>query len=147
MTALRILETIHGHLGILAAVALLHPAITLRRGKPLSRGRWWSVVLATATTVAVFATGLWIYDDYREHVRRPLFAESPTVGFLFETKEHIAWAVLSLALAAGAAALLAPRQAPSIRKAAALLYATAAVICFLTAGLGTYVAAVRGFPQ
>lgn len=147
MTLLRILETIHGHFGVLAAVALLHPAILLRRGRALTRGLWWSVVLTTGLTVVAFATGLLIYEGYRTEVKRPLFLSAPTVGYLFETKEHVAWAVLTLALGAGVAALAAPRSARRLRMAAAFVYAVAAVICFLTVGLGTYVAAVAGFPQ
>ena len=147
MTLLRILESIHGHLGVLAGVALLHPAILLRRGRALTRGLWWSVVLTTGLVVLAFASGLFIYEDYRAQVKRPLFLDSPTVGYLFETKEHVAWAVMCLALGAGVAALVAPRSARGARRAAALVYAVAAVICFLTVGLGTYVAAVAGFPQ
>lgn len=147
MTLLRILETIHGHFGVLAAVALLHPAILLRRGRALTRGLWWSVVLTTGLTVVAFGSGLLIYEGYRTEVKRPLFLSEPTVGYLFETKEHVAWAVLSLALGAGVAALAAPRSARRLRMAAALVYAVAAVICFVTVGLGTYVAAVAGFPQ
>ena len=147
MTVLRILESIHGHLGVLAAVALLHPAILLRNGRALSRGLWWSVVLTTGLVVAAFATGLFIYEDYRAEVKRPLFLQNPTVGYLFETKEHVAWAVICLALGAGVAALVAPRSARGARRAAALVYAVAAILSLVTAGLGTYVAAVAGFPQ
>ena len=147
MTLLRILETVHGHLGILAAVALLHPAILLRNGRALTRGMWWSVVLTTAVTVLAFGTGIALYDDYRAVVRRELFAADPTAGLLFETKEHIVWAVLVLTLGAGAAALLAPKPDRHMRKAAAIVYAVAAAICLVAAGLGTYVAAVRSFPS
>lgn len=147
MTALRILETVHGHLGILAAVALAHPAILLWRGRALTRGLWWSVVLTTGLTVLAFGTGLLIYEDYRTEVKRGLFLESPVVGYLFETKEHVAWAVLVLALGAGFAALVAPRRARRVRRAAAIAYVVAAVVCLVTVGLGTYVAAVAGFPQ
>ena len=91
--------------------------------------------------------GIAIYDDYREVVKRDLFLDAPTAGLLFETKEHIAWAVLVLTLGAGAVAALAPREAKQLRRSAALMYAVAAGICSLTVVLGTYVAAVRGFPM
>jgi len=147
VTLLRVLETVHGHLAILAAIALLHPAIALRAGRPLSRGGRWSVALTTVVTVLAFGTGLFMYGDYREIVRRPLFEEHPGVGMLFETKEHLAWAVLSMALGAGAAAWLAPRRSRSLRRVAAVVYAVAATLALATVAIGTYVAAVGSFPQ
>jgi hypothetical protein len=147
MTLLRLLESVHGHLGILAAVALLHPAILLRKGRALSRGLWWSVVLTTAFVVLAFATGIAIYDDYRELVKPDLFRADPTAGLLFETKEHAAWAVLVLSLGAGVVATLAPKESNQLRQSAALMYAVAFAISAITVALGTYVAAVRGFPM
>ncbi len=123
MTALRIFETVHGHLAILAMIALVHPAILLRRGLPLSRGATWSVALTTAVTVAAFTTGLSIYGRYREVVKPELVATHLGTALLFETKEHLAWAVVSMAVGAGLAALLAPRGAHGVRRAAALAYA------------------------
>ena len=144
---LRIAESVHGHLGVLAAVALMHPAILMRRGLPLSRGARLSVILTTLVTIAAFAMGLSIYEDYRDLVKRELFMRAPDVGYLFETKEHLAWAVLSLALGAGVAALAAPRNKPRLRQAAAAAYAVAAVLCIVVVALGTYVASVASFPQ
>lgn len=146
MTWIRLLETVHGHLGVLAAAALLHPAILMRRGLPLSRGGWWSVALTTTVTCLAFGTGLAIYGDYREVVKPELFREAPEVGLLFETKEHLAWMVLSIALGAGVASLMAPRRAGGVRRAAAALYAVAALLCLAAAALGSWVASVRGFP-
>jgi hypothetical protein len=147
VTALRLLESIHGHLGVLAAIALLHPAILLRKGRPLSRGMKWSVGLTTLLVVAAFSLGLFIYGDYREIVKRPLLLAHYDVGMLFETKEHLAWGVLTLALGAGAAAFAAPREAIRLRQIAAVFYALSAALCLVTAGLGTYIAAVQSFPQ
>lgn len=145
MNLLVFLESIHGHLGVLAAAALLHPAILLRKGKPLSFGKRLSVILSTSFTAAAFALGIAIYEDYRAHVKRDLFRASTEAGFLFETKEHLAYAVLAVAAGACACALLAPRDASALRKLAALLYAVATVLCAIVAGLGTYVASIRSF--
>jgi len=147
MTALRLLESVHGHLGVLAAVALMHPAILLRRGRPLTRGLRWSIGLTTVVTAAAFALGIAIYEDYRAHVKRGLFVADLNAGLLFETKEHLAFATLALAIGAGAAALAAPRKDARLRKTAAALYVAAAVCCCVVAALGTYVASVRSFPQ
>ena len=141
----RLLETIHGHFAVLAAAALLHPAILMRKGKALSfRGRL-SVILTTAMVAGAFITGLVIYGDYRTGVRTGLFHQSVTAGLLFETKEHIAYGVLATSLGACACALLAPRKADKLRRTAALFYGIAAALCLLTVGLGSYVAAVHGF--
>jgi len=143
----RLLESVHGHLGILATVALFHPAILLRKGKVLSRGRKWAVGLSGLLVSAAFGFGLIIYGEYRLAVKREIFARAPDVGLLFETKEHLAYAVLVLSLAATSAAFLAPRERGDLRRAAALLFAAAAFLCAITTGLGTYIAAFQGFPN
>ena len=144
----RVLESVHGHLGVLAAVALMHPAILLRKGLPLSRGARLSVILTTVVTAGAFGLGVGIYEAYREQVKRRLFAAAPDVGYLFETKEHLAWAVICLAFGAGVAALAAPvRGGCRLRQLSAITYAVAAVLCVVVVALGTYVASVRGFPE
>ncbi len=142
---IRVLQSIHGHLGMLAAAALLHPAIVLRRGRPLGyRGRW-AVSLSTAFTLLAYSAGIAIYADYRNLVKRALFHENLHAGMLFETKEHLALAVVCLALGGLVAALVAPPRARALRRAAAITYALAAALCLLTGGLGVYVTSVRGF--
>lgn len=145
MNALALLQSIHGHLGVLAAAALLHPAILLRDGRPLSRGLRWSLGLTAAVTTAAFALGVGIYEDYRALVKRPMFIEDPHAGLLFETKEHLGYAVVVLTLGAALSALMAPRNEPRLRKLAAALFAAAALACLVTVALGTYVASVRSF--
>ncbi|MAQ18372.1 MAG: hypothetical protein CMN30_26685 [Sandaracinus sp.] len=144
---LRLLESVHGHLGILAAVALLHPAWLLRRGRPLSRGMRWSVGLTAAITSAAFALGLSIYEPYRDQVKRRLFAHARDAGWLFETKEHLAFAVIALTLGATVAAFAAPRDDRRLRRWAAGAYAAAALLCFVVVALGTYVASLRTFAE
>lgn len=145
MSPLQLLESIHGHLGVLAAVALLHPAVLLRDGRPLSGGIRWAVGLTAGVTASAFALGLTIYEPYRELVKRPLFVEAPSAGWLFETKEHLAYAVVALTLGAAVSALAAPRRERRLRRLAALLFALAAALCFTVVGLGTYIASVRSF--
>jgi len=147
MTWLRILESVHGHLGVLAAIALIHPAILLRKGRPLSRGMRWSVGLTTMMVALAFGMGLFIYEDYREIVKPVLVLEHYDVGLLFETKEHFAWGVLTSTLGATGAAWVAPRDAKRLRQIAAAFYAVAAVLCLATVALGTYIASVQSFPQ
>ena len=145
MMYMRVLQSIHGHLGMLAAAALIHPAIVLRRGKPLSyRGRW-AVSLSTGFTVLAYSAGIAIYADYRNLVKRALFHENLHAGMLFETKEHLALSVVCLALGGLVAALAAPRRATALRRSAAVIYALAAALCLLTGALGVYVTSVHGF--
>lgn len=141
----RLWESIHGHLGVLAAIALVHPAILLRRGLPLSRGARLSVILSSGLVIGAYSFGIASYGAYRETVKRGLFAIDPRTGLLFETKEHLAYVTLAIAVAALGCALLAPSRAEGTRRLASRLYAAAAGLCIAVVGLGTWVAAVRGF--
>ena len=145
---LRLLESIHGHFGVLAAVALMHPAWLLRRGKPPTRGARWSMGLTVAITAIAFGLGLTIYEPYRTEVKRPLFAADRHAGWLFETKEHLAFAVMALTLGATLAAFAAPRRGDTgrrLRQWAAAAYGVAALLCLTVVALGTYVASIRSF--
>lgn len=144
---LRIFESLHGHLGVLAAASLFHPAVLLRKGQQLSRGSKLAVILATLFAVSAFGGGVFIYEDYRQLVKRNLFRASTQAGFFFETKEHLAYGVVALALGAAVCALLAPKEARHLRKASAAAYFTAAVLATGVCLLGTYVAAIQGFPE
>jgi uncharacterized BrkB/YihY/UPF0761 family membrane protein len=141
----RILESLHGHFAVLAAAALLHPAILMRKGAPLSRGGRWSVALTALSVALAFGSGLTIYKAYVAQVRVPLFLRNDRAGLLFETKEHLAFAVVTIALGAAACAWWAPSEARELRRAAAVAFAAAAALCIATAILGTYVAGVHGF--
>lgn len=143
---LRLLTIVHGHAGVLAAIALLHPAILLRAGRPLTRGTRWSVGLTAFTTAFAYALGIALYPSYRAAVKRELFTANFQAGVLFETKEHLAYAVVTLTIGASLAVFLAPRSASGIRRGAAAVFAVAALLCLATAGLGTYVSAIRSFP-
>lgn len=145
MSWLVLAQSIHGYLAVLSVASLVHPAVLLRRGKPLSRGGVWAVVLAALTTALAYAMGIAIYGAYRQQVKRPLFQESVVAGLGFETKEHLAVLVLAFALGAAVAALSAPRSRGDLRKAAAVLFALAALGGLVTGALGASVAAVRSF--
>jgi hypothetical protein len=147
MTLYRVLEALHGHIGFLASAALLHPAILLRRGQQLSRGSRWSLALTTVFAVIAFSMGLVIYEGYRSSVRRVLFTIDRRAGYFFETKEHLAFAVVTLSVGAAACAFLAPPENRQLRRAAAAAYFSATLLALTTCLLGTYVAAVHTFPE
>lgn len=145
MNGLALAASVHGLLGGLALVAMIHPAILLRDGRPLSRGLRWSLGLTAAVTATAFAMGIGIYEPYRELVKRPLFVADASAGMLFETKEHLAFAVLAIVLGAAACALLAPRGRSDLRKLAAALFAGASALALIVVGLGLYVSSVASF--
>lgn len=145
MNWIRLFEKIHGHLGILATAALIHPALLMRRGKPLSKRTRWSVALSSSLAIAAYAAGLFIYPAYTHQLKRAIFFVNRRAGMLFETKEHLAFSVLCLALGGLVAAQLAPREANGLRRAAAVAYAFAALAGLMVVGIGIYVATVRGF--
>lgn len=147
MNPIRIVEAVHGHVGFLAAAALLHPAILLRRGQQLSRGARYALALSTGFAVTAFSLGIYIYEDYRTHVKQNLFRINMRAGFCFETKEHLAFIVLCLALGAMGCAFAAPKEARGLRRAAAATYLSAALLAITVCILGTYVAAVHTFPE
>ncbi|MBI4954447.1 MAG: hypothetical protein HY908_20650 [Myxococcales bacterium] len=147
MSALALLEGVHGHFGVLAAAVLAHPAIRLRRGAPLSNGARWASSGAGLLVAAAFATGLWIYPRYVALVRPRLFGVSERAALLFETKEHLALMTVATALGAVACVWLARREDRDLRRGAALLFALSSALCLTVVALGTYIASVQTFAR
>jgi hypothetical protein len=143
---LRIEEHVHGHLGWLAAIALVHPAILLRRTR---RRAHLSVGLAAGVVTLVGALGAYMYPDYRDRLRQSMFQHAPALGYLFERKEHLAFGAILLAWA-GAIAYAAATRADGevrepLRKAAHVAFVAAALLAVVTAALGTIIAAYKTF--
>lgn len=145
MTLLRILESVHGYLAMMAVAAVIHPAILLRKGKGLSRRNRWAISFAGVLPAVAFGAGMLIYQDYRVLVRRGLFQASPAAGFLFETKEHLGFAAIVLAAGACVCALVAPKDSSDLRKLSALAFAISFVLLLLVSGMGTWVTALHSF--
>jgi DNA-binding FadR family transcriptional regulator len=142
----RLAEHLHGHLGWLAAASLLHPAIVLRNR---TRRAHLAVFFSTGLVTVAAGIGLWIYAFYRERLKQGIFLQAPSVGFLFERKEHLAFGAVMLAWA-GAAAYLAARRATSgarerLRTVAFHSFCASAALAVVVAILGTVVATYRGF--
>jgi len=147
MDPLRIAEHLHGHLGWLAAVALLHPAILLRNAK---RKAHLSVALAALVVTAVGAIGVAMYTAYRAKLKQSIFQNAPAVGFLFERKEHLAFGAIFLTWAGALVYVAAIRTGDdrallALRKAAWWAFVAAAVLATATAALGTVVAVYKTF--
>jgi hypothetical protein len=143
----RVGEHLHGHLGWLAAIALVHPAILLRRH---DRRAHLSVALAVALATLAGGIGASLYPAYRERLRQPIFAQAPGVGYLFERKEHLAFGAILLAWTGAVAYVAAHRYADTVgrdalRKAAHWAFVASALLGVATALLGTIVASYRTF--
>ncbi len=139
---LRVVEHIHGHAGWLTAVALVHPAIVLRR----NRGGAWAVGLSTALVTAVSAVGVWLYPAYCDQLKQGIFQKAPSIGLLFERKEHLAFAAVAFAWAGAAAYVVAWRTGGTdrtFRTIAHRAFMAAAGIAILAAILGTTVGTYR----
>ena len=141
--ALRVLERIHGHVGWLAALALLHPAILLRRPR---RRAVLAASLATSLATAAGALGVALYPPYRAQLKQRLFVTVPTVGWLFERKEHLAVGAIALAWIGLVAHLVAPRvpggpARDAVARLAFHAYALGAAMALVTAILGLVVSA------
>lgn len=146
MDPLRSFERIHGHLGWLVAIALVHPAVLLRRTK---RKAHLSVALAVAMVTAVFVIGVGIYGDYRDKLRQQIFIHSKPIGYLFERKEHLAFGALLLAWAGAVSYAAATRvegeARESLRRASHWAFVAAAILALATASFGIVIAAYKSF--
>jgi hypothetical protein len=143
----RVGEHLHGHIGWLASIALVHPAIFLRRGE---RRAHLSVALAVSMATLAGAIGASLYPAYRERLRQPIFAAAPVMGYLFERKEHLAFGAILLAWVGAIAYAAAFRYADvgtrdALRRAAHWSFVTSALLSVVTALLGTVVASYRTF--
>jgi hypothetical protein len=142
----RLAQHAHGHLGWLAALALAHPAILLRRSQ---RRAHLSVGLAVALVTLAGTVGVALYGEYREKLRQPIFAQAPSIGYLFERKEHLAFGAVLFAWAGGAAYAAATRAdgdtRSALRRAAHWAFVAAATFALAAAILGTIVAAYKTF--
>ena len=142
----RLLEHIHGHIGWLAAIALIHPAIVLRRTK---RKAHWAVGLATGVVTLAGGLGAYIYGDYRDKLRQSIFQHAKWVGYLFERKEHLAFGAFGLAwagcLAYVAATWLEGDARERLRRASHWAFVAAAILTVVTAAFGTVIATYKTF--
>jgi hypothetical protein len=143
---LRAIEHVHGHLGWLGAVALVHPAIVLRNRE---RRAHLAVALSTTLVTVAAAMGVCLYGTYREKLRQGIFQTSPFVGLLFERKEHLALGAVLFAWAGAVAYVAAARATPAtsslLRRIAFRAYCAAAALAVVVASLGTVVAIHRTF--
>lgn len=146
LDAVRMIEHVHGHLGWLAAAVLVHPAVVLR---DRTRRAHVAVGLATALVTTASAIGAWLYVSYTERLKHGIFVSAPSIGLLFERKEHLAFGAVVLAWAGAAAYYAAPRATDAtralLRTIAFRAFVAAAALALVVAVLGTIVGVYRSF--
>lgn len=127
-------------MGWLAVLALVHPAVLLARPR---RRAVLAVVLATGLVTFVGALGTVLYPPYRNTLKQRLFVQSPSIGWLFERKEHLAVGAIALAWV-GCVAHLSVSWFPDpardrVARAAHVSFVLAAMLATATAVLGVIV--------
>lgn len=146
LDTLRSIEHVHGHLGWLAAASLAHPAVVLRDRK---RRAHLAVVLSTSLVTVASGIGIWLYLAYTQRLKQGIFQTAPSIGLLFERKEHLAFGALLLAWAGAAAYFAAPRASDALRTTLRTIafrtFVAAAALSLVVAVLGTIVGVVRSF--
>ena len=144
--ALRALAHVHGHVGWLAAAALVHPAVVLRRPE---RRAHFAVASATALVTLAAGLGAWLYPTYRATLRARVFLVARALGLAVERNEHLAFGAVLLAWAGAAAYAAAPRAPAALRarlgRIAHRAFVASAALALVAAVLGTVVAAHRAF--
>jgi hypothetical protein len=142
----RVVEHVHGHLGWLAAAALLHPAILLRNK---NRKANLSVALSTGFATSQGVLGVWLYGPYRDRLKQHIFIEAPWVGLMFERKEHLAFGAILLAWAGASAYAVALGARDEVRVPLRVFafraFAVSSALAIATAALGTLVASYQTF--
>ena len=142
----KLTEHIHGHLGWLAAATLIHPAIVLRSR---TRRAHLAVALSAGFVTVAAGLGVGLYVAYRATLKQGIFMHAPTIGLLFERKEHLAFGAVLLAWAGAAAYFAAPRATPETRERLRTIafqsFCASAALAVLVAVLGTVVAVYKTF--
>ncbi len=134
-----VLEHVHGHVGCLAAAAVTHPALVLRKKDRAD----WAVASAVFFVLSAVAMGTYLYPIYRSRIKQRIFIETPAIGYLFERKEHLAYVATVLTIAGGVFYLLGRRGDARLRMLAQRSFAISALAAWLTFLFGIVVAATR----
>ncbi len=142
---LHLVAQAHAVVAWLATAALLAALPWL-----ILRPRRDRVTLATGAVAALSVTlagglGVLLEAAYRARIRQRLFVHSPSLGWLFERKEHLAFAAIVLAwcaLAAMAASRLTrePERAVDLQKVARLAGIAAAALALAASVMAAIVA-------
>ena len=139
---LRTLERVHALTAWAATAALALAAWLFLRSSSLRRV---AGVAAAVLAVVTAGLGLWLHDPYRSRLRQRLFLDAPSLGWLFERKQNLAFAAVLLAASALASQALLARDpgrpgARDLRRAAALGWVASAVAALVASVISAVVA-------
>ncbi len=133
------LERAHGHLAVLGLAVLVHPVLSLGRGRGLRRGTWWTALLGLGLLAPAFVLGLGLYPTWRTAVKPGLVQQALPVALAFEVKEHLAWLALVSGLG-GLGVLGAAGGLEEARRCARWLLGVAVACGVVVAALGMWIA-------
>jgi cbb3-type cytochrome oxidase subunit 1 len=136
-----LLASVHGQVGVLAAAALAHPALSLRPGVAATVGQKRSLAAGAALYLVAMAAGFARYDGWRKAERTRLAHTDLSAVMFFERKEHLAFLGALLVVVACAAVWSAPGG--HRHGTARLACAGAALAALYAAATGTIVGALR----
>ncbi|MFT3767079.1 MAG: hypothetical protein QM820_16400 [Minicystis sp.] len=150
LETLRAIARLHALVAWLATATLIAAAAT----HVIARARRFSTTLGAAAAVLALAAGglgLALHDGYRARLRQRLFLASPSLGWLFERKQHLAFGAVLLAVAAAAITVVTQRMEArpdhasitrELRKGAQMAW-TASALLALAASLASMIVAGR----
>jgi hypothetical protein len=153
MNPMLLAAKLHGHIAWLAVALCLHPVVSLRVARRISRGARWSMDLAALGLLLTTLAGWALYPAYREEIRLQLYAAAPAYGLAFEVKEHLAWYATMAAIAGAASARASirvhesgrARLAQQLLRAARRSFIVAGVLGVVVIACGLLVASALGF--
>jgi hypothetical protein len=145
--ALRTVERLHAAVAWAATGALALAAWLFLRSPQRGRAVRAAGVAAVALALLAAGTGLALHDPYRGRLRQRLFVEAPALGWLFERKQHAAFAAVLLGVSALATLAQIERTTPGaeardLRRAAGLAWTASAVLA-LAATIASAIVARR----
>jgi len=144
--ALRTVERLHA-VAAWAATAALVGAVWMS-ARAQRRAAQVAGAVAVGLVVVAGGLGLALHDPYRARLRQRLFVEAPSLGWLFERKQSLAFAAVLLAVCALAATVRRARgsgdpvEERDLARSAALAWSAAAVLA-LAASVASAVVARR----
>jgi hypothetical protein len=107
---LRLVERAHALAAWAATVAIVLVALQLLRAGRCARGSRALGGLAVLLLVVGASSGMALHDPYRLRIRQRLFVHSTALGWLFERKQHAAFAAVLFGVCALASHLRLARQ-------------------------------------
>lgn len=145
--ALRSVERLHAVAAWAATAALVATAWLCTRSGPVRRTARAVGAAAAVLVLAAGALGVTLHDPYRSRLRQRLFLDAPRLGWLFERKQHAAFAAILFAVSALATLLRLGRGGSAeedrhLRRSAVLAWTASAALA-LAASVASAVVARR----